>query len=374
MTTLRDGAGSLGLLLLSLLISTPALAVAVSELQTDLEHPWSLAFLPDDGGILITERPGRLRLWLPDRGLSEPLSGVPEVFAKAQGGLLDVALSPQFVTDRRVYLSFAERGEDGKAGTTVGYGRLNAEATGIEAFRVIFRQEPKLSSGNHFGGKLAFDKQGLLFITLGENNQRATAQDLSLHQGKIVRLTADGAIPADNPFQQSSSARAEIWSYGHRNPQGLALNPWSGVMWSHEHGPRGGDEINIPAAGKNYGWPLATYGVNYSGLAIPEAQGTQVAGTEPPLYHWSPSPGVSGMAFYASERFPAWQHSLFIGALAQRVLIRLQLDGDEVVAEERLLGDRDERIREVRVGPDGYLYLLTDERDGKLLKVGLSAK
>lgn len=376
MTTLRDGAGAgrLGLLLLSLLVSTPALAVAVSELQTDLEHPWSLAFLPDDGGILITERPGRLRLWLPDRGLSEPLSGVPEVFAKAQGGLLDVALSPQFVTDRRVYLSFVERGEDGKAGTAVGYGRLNAEATGIEAFRVIFRQEPKLSSGNHFGGKLAFDKQGLLFITLGENNQRATAQDLSLHQGKIVRLTADGAIPADNPFQQSPSARAEIWSYGHRNPQGLALNPWSGVMWSHEHGPRGGDEINIPAAGKNYGWPLATYGVNYSGLAIPEAQGTQVAGTEPPLYHWSPSPGVSGMAFYASERFPAWQHSLFIGALAQRVLIRLQLDGDEVVAEERLLGDRDERIREVRVGPDGYLYLLTDERDGKLLKVGLSAK
>lgn len=367
---------SLSGLLFSVFVSMSALAapvVTVTELQEGLDHPWSLAFLPDNGGILITERSGQLRLWQAGKPLSPPLKGVPAVYAKGQGGLLEVALSPTFSQDRRVYLSFAEAGNEGKAGTAVGYGRLNPQGTTIENFKVFFRQQPKLSTGNHFGGKLAFDKQGYLFITLGENNQRPTAQDLSLHQGKIVRLALDGKVPKDNPFTHKSPAKPEIWSYGHRNPQGLALNPWTEVMWANEHGPKGGDEINIPQAGKNYGWPLATHGVNYSGLAIPEAKGTHVEGTEQPVYYWEKSPGISGMAFYDAARFPTWQHSLFIGALAQKELIRLQLDGDKVIAEERLLGDRGERIRDVRVGPDGYVYLLTDESDGKLLKVGLAA-
>ncbi|ELI8059437.1 PQQ-dependent sugar dehydrogenase, partial [Yersinia enterocolitica] len=323
----------LKLLLLSVFVSASAIAapvptVTVTELQDGLDHPWSLAFLPDNGGILITERSGQLRLWQQGKPLSEPLKGVPAVYAKGQGGLLEVALSPKFAQDRRVYLSFAEEGKNGKAGTAVGYGRLNPQGTAVENFTVFFRQQPKLSTGNHFGGKLAFDKQGDLFITLGENNQRLTTQDLNLHQGKIVRLTPDGKVPKDNPFANQSPARPEIWSYGHRNPQGLALNPWSGVMWSNEHGPKGGDEINIPIAGKNYGWPLATQGVNYSGLPIPEAKGTHVDGTEQPAYYWEKSPGISGMAFYDADRFPAWQHSLFIGALAQKELIRLQLNGD----------------------------------------------
>ncbi|EPJ1399944.1 TPA: PQQ-dependent sugar dehydrogenase [Yersinia enterocolitica] len=365
------------LLLLSVFVSASAIAapvptVTVTELQDGLDHPWSLAFLPDNGGILITERSGQLRLWQQGKPLSEPLKGVPAVYAKGQGGLLEVALSPKFAQDRRVYLSFAEEGKNGKTGTAVGYGRLNPQGTAVENFTVFFRQQPKLSTGNHFGGKLAFDKQGDLFTTLGENNQRLTTQDLSLHQGKIVRLTPDGKVPKDNPFANQSPARPEIWSYGHRNPQGLALNPWSGVMWSNEHGPKGGDEINIPIAGKNYGWPLATQGVNYSGLPIPEAKGTHVDGTEQPAYYWEKSPGISGMAFYDADRFPAWQHSLFIGALAQKELIRLQLNGDKVMAEERLLSDRGERIRDVRIGADGYVYLLTDESDGKLLKVGLA--
>ncbi|OVZ89035.1 oxidoreductase [Yersinia kristensenii] len=365
----------LKLLILSVFISTPVMAtpsVTVAELQDGLDHPWSLAFLPDNEGILITERSGQLRLWHQGKALSNPLKGVPPVYAKGQGGLFEVALSPTFAQDRRIYLSFAEEGKDGKAGTAVGYGRLNPQGTAIENFTIFFRQQPKLSTGNHFGGKLAFDDQGHLFITLGENNQRLTAQDLSLHQGKIVRLTLDGKVPKDNPFANKSPTRPEIWSYGHRNPQGLALNPWSGVIWSNEHGPKGGDEINIPIAGKNYGWPLVTHGVNYSGLPIPEAKGTHLDGTEQPAYYWEKSPGISGMAFYDAARFPVWQHSLFIGALAQKELIRLQLDGDKVIAEERLLGDRGERIRDVRVGPDGYIYLLTDESDGKLLKVGLA--
>ncbi|MFI8418252.1 PQQ-dependent sugar dehydrogenase [Serratia sp. NPDC078593] len=347
-------------------------APAVTLLQDKLEHPWSLAFLPNSQGMLITERPGRLRLWHQDHGLSAPIEGAPSVYAQGQGGLLEVVLSPDFAVNRRVYLSFAESDNEGKAGTAVGYGRLSDDLTRLEDFRVIFRQLPKLSVGNHFGGKLVFDRHGDLFIALGENDQRPTAQALDKLQGKIVRLTAVGKIPADNPFVDQQGKRSEIWSYGIRNPQGLALNPWSGVVWEHEHGPRGGDEINIPRAGKNYGWPHATHGINYSGLPIPEAKGQHAEGTEAPLYHWEVSPGISGMAFYDAARFPAWQHSLFIGALAQKELIRLTLDGDNVVAEERLLSDRGERIREVRVGPDGYLYLLTDDADGKLLRVGES--
>ena len=345
----------------------------LTEMVGGLEHPWSLVFLPDGQGSLITERPGRLR-WLNAQGqLSAPLGGVPAVFARGQGGLLDVALSPGFASDRRVYLSFAEADADGeRAGTAVGFGRLKEDMSALENFRVIFRQQPKLSEGLHFGSRLAFDRQGFLYISLGENNQRATAQELEKLQGKLVRLNPDGSVPPDNPFVGREGVRPEIWSYGHRNPQGMALNPWSDAIWLHEHGPRGGDEINLPLKGRNYGWPKATHGINYSFLPIPEAEGEQVAGTEAPHHVWKKSPAVSGMAFYSAERFPAWQHSLFIGALADRSLIRLRLDGDKVGHEERLLQDRGWRIRDVRQGPDGYLYLLTDAPDGNLVRLGLA--
>jgi glucose/arabinose dehydrogenase len=348
--------------------------LTVEEVAGGLEHPWGLDFLPGGAGMLVTERPGRLRHVTAEGRLSAPLAGVPEVFARGQGGLLDVALSPRFAEDRLVYLSYAEQGVDGRAGTAVGRGRLSDDLDSLEGFQVIFRQQPKLSSGIHFGSRLVFDRGGYLFVTLGENGQRSAAQDLDKLQGKVVRLHADGRIPEDNPFVGRSGARAEIWSYGHRNPQGAALNPWTGQLWTHEHGPRGGDEINIPQAGRNYGWPLATHGINYSRLPIPEAQGEQVAGTEPPHHVWAKSPAISGMAFYDSERFPAWRHSLFIGALVQQALIRLTLEGDQVVGEERLLEALDARIRDVRVGPDGYLYVMTDESNGKLLRVGLPTR
>ena len=362
-----------------LALTPPAMAerselgeLQLTEVVGGLEHPWALAFLPEGQGYLISERPGRLRLLDAQGRLHPPLGGVPAVFARGQGGLLDIALSPGFATDRLVYLSYAEADDEGqRAGTAVGRGRLKEDLSALEGFRVIFRQLPKLSEGIHFGSRMAFGADGQLYVSLGENNQRATAQQLDKLQGKLVRLQPGGGVPADNPFVGREGVRPEIWSYGHRNPQGLALNPWSGRLWLHEHGPRGGDEINIPKAGRNYGWPKATHGINYSFLPIPEAEGATVAGTEPPHHVWEKSPAISGMAFYSAERFPAWQHSLFIGALAGQALIRLQLQGDQVVHEERLLQDRGWRIRDVRQGPDGFLYLLTDAPDGKLVRLGL---
>lgn len=345
----------------------PAARAQVTVVVGGLDHPWSMAFLPG-GGVLITERPGHLRLLRTPGGLSKPLAGVPKVAAQGQGGLLDVALSPDFARDRYVYLSYAES-DGSRSGTAVGRGRLSADAGALEDFQVLFRQAPKLSQGQHFGSRLVFDGKGHLFISLGENNQRPTAQDLDKLQGKVVRLAPDGSVPSDNPFVGKAGARPEIWSYGHRNPQGMALNPWTGALWEHEHGPRGGDEINLVQAGRNYGWPLATYGINYSGQPIPEAKGETLAGTEPPLYWWARSPAISGMAFYDADRFPAWRRSLFIGALADQDLIRLTLDGDRVVAEERLLGERKARIRDVRQGPDGYVYVLTDASPGELLRL-----
>ena len=363
-----------------LALTPPAMAerselgeLQLTEVADGLEHPWALAFLPEGQGYLISERPGRLRLLDAQGRLHPPLGGVPAVFARGQGGLLDIALSPSFATDRLVYLSYAEADDEGqRAGTAVGRGRLKEDLSALEGFRVIFRQLPKLSEGIHFGSRMAFGTDGQLYVSLGENNQRATAQQLDKLQGKLVRLQPGGGVPADNPFVGREGIRPEIWSYGHRNPQGLALNPWSGRLWLHEHGPRGGDEINIPRAGRNYGWPKATHGINYSFLPIPEAEGATVAGTEPPHHVWERSPAISGMAFYSAERFPAWQHSLFIGALAGQALIRLQLQGDQVVHEERLLQDRGWRIRDVRQGPDGFLYLLTDAPDGKLVRLGLA--
>lgn len=364
--------------------TTPAFAVSpqhfeseqgtleVTSITKGLEHPWALAFLPDRQGMLVTERPGNLRVVSADGKLSAPLSGVPKVWAKGQGGLLDVVLSPDFKQDRTVYLSYAEGGGEGdKAGTAVGRGRLSDDLTALKDFKVIFRQEPKLSVGNHFGSRLVFDRNGYLFITLGENNDRPTAQDLDKLQGKVVRIYPDGKVPDDNPFVGQAGVRPEIWSYGHRNPQGAALNPWTGTLWENEHGPQGGDEINIIERGKNYGWPMATHGINYSGQPIPEAKGESAEGTVAPHHVWEKSPGLSGMAFYDADRFKAWQHNVFIGALVSQELIRLQFDGDRVVHEERLLGELNKRIRDVRQGPDGYLYVLTDEDDGALYKIGL---
>jgi glucose/arabinose dehydrogenase len=345
----------------------PSAAARVTAVAGGLDHPWSMAFLPD-GGMLITERSGGLRLLRVPGGLSRPLAGVPKVAAQGQGGLLDVALSPDFAADRYVYLSYAES-DGSKSGTAVGRGRLSADGAALEDFRVLFRQQPKLSSGLHYGSRLVFDGKGYLYISLGENNQRPTAQELGKLQGKVVRLKADGSVPPDNPFVGQAGARPEIWSYGHRNPQGMALNPWSGELWENEHGPRGGDEINLIRPGRNYGWPLATYGINYSGQPIPEAKGETLPGMEPPLYWWPRSPAISGMAFYDADRFPAWRNSVFIGALADQNLIRLTLDGDRVVAQERLLDDRKRRIRDVRQGPDGYVYVLTDASPGELLRV-----
>ncbi|VVP92695.1 Aldose sugar dehydrogenase YliI [Pseudomonas fluorescens] len=344
----------------------------VTPIVEGLDHPWALAFLPDRQGMLVTERPGNLRVVSADGKLSAPLDGVPKVWAKGQGGLLDVVLSPDFKQDRTVYLSYAEGGGKGdKAGTAVGRGQLSQDLKTINNFKVIFRQEPKLSVGNHFGSRLVFDRDGYLFITLGENNDRPTAQDLDKLQGKVVRIYPDGKVPDDNPFVGQAGVRPEIWSYGQRNSQGAALNPWTGVLWENEHGPRGGDEINIIERGKNYGWPLATHGINYSGLPIPEAKGKTAEGTVAPHHVWEKSPGLSGMAFYDADRFKAWQHNVFIGALVSQELIRLQFDGDRVVHEERLMGELNKRIRDVRQGPDGYLYVLTDEDDGVLYKVGL---
>lgn len=347
-------------------------SLEVTPITQGLEHPWALAFLPDRQGMLVTERPGNLRVVSVDGKRSAPISGVPKVWAKGQGGLLDVLLSPDFKQDRLVYLSYAEGGGEGdKAGTAVGRGRLSDDLTTLKDFKVIFRQEPKLSVGNHFGSRLVFDRDGYLFITLGENNDRMTAQDLDKLQGKVVRIFPDGRVPDDNPFVGQAGVRPEIWSYGHRNPQGAALNPWSGTLWENEHGPKGGDEINVIERGKNYGWPLATNGVNYSGQPIPEAKGKTAEGTVPPHHVWEVSPGISGMAFYDADRFTPWQHNVFIGALVSQELIRLQFDGDKVVHEERLLGELKQRIRDVRQGPDGYLYVLTDEENGTLYKVGL---
>ena len=346
--------------------------VSVTVIKKGLDHPWGLAFLPDQKGMLVTERPGRLRVLKSDGSVSNPIAGLPDVYNRSQGGLMDVALSPSFAEDRLIYLTYSEGGgEDDKAGTAVGRGTLSADMTRVEGFTVVFRQEPKLSTGAHFGSRLVFDQQGYLFIARGENNQRITAQALDKLQGKLVRINADGTVPNDNPFVGQSDARPEIWSYGHRNQQGAAVNPWTGQVWTNEHGPRGGDEVNIPLAGKNYGWPVATHGINYSYTPIPEAKGKDVPGTEQPLYVWEKSPGVSGMAFYSADRFPAWKNSLFIGALAQENLIRLQLEGDKVVHEERLLEEKGARIRDVRQGSDGYLYVLTDSSEGEVLKIGL---
>lgn len=344
-------------------------AFRVVELSAGLEHPWSVAFLPD-GRFLVSERPGRLRLIAADGRLDpRPVAGVPAVVARGQGGLLDVVLHPQFASNGWVYLSYAGGGEGG-AGTEVARGRLVSDASGsrLVDLQVIYRQQPKSGARVHFGSRLVFGRDGMLYITQGDRGEMARAQQLDDLAGKLVRVHDDGRVPADNPWRGTPGARAEIFSVGHRSMQGAALHPQSGALWTHEHGPQGGDEINVIRPGRNYGWPVITYGVNY-GLGTKIGVGTHRAGLEQPLYQWTPSIAPSGMAFYDGGRFPAWRGNLFVGALKYRMLVRLELDGERVVHEERLLAGQFGRIRDVRAGPDGLLYLLTDEPDGRLLRL-----
>ncbi|SIQ31031.1 Glucose/arabinose dehydrogenase, beta-propeller fold [Bosea sp. TND4EK4] len=338
--------------------------LAVETVASGLEHPWALAFLPD-GQMLVTERPGRLRLIAKDGKLSRPITGVPNVMSRGQGGLLDVALDPDFARNRLVYLSFAEPRANGN-GTSVARGRLNEQGTALADTAVIFRQMPTVNSTMHFGSRLVFDRTGALFVTLGERfSQRDQAQNPENHIGKLVRIRPDGSVPDDNPKKPGWAP--EIWSVGHRNVQGAALHPDTGQLWTAEHGARGGDEVNTPKAGLNYGWPVISYGVDYSGTKIGE--GTAKPGMEQPLFYWDPSIAPSGAAFYTGAVWPAWKNSFVVGALAGSQLARLSTDGEKVTGEERLLTDIGARIRDVRQGPDGFIYLVTDEDDGKVLRV-----
>ncbi len=336
----------------------------VTTIVSGLEHPWGMAFLPD-GRIMVTERPGRLRLIENGRLLQRPVAGLPEINEVGQGGLLDVALHPDFESNGWVYFTYVGPGESGWS-TELGRGRLN-ERDELEDVAVLFRAEPKSGGGRHFGSRIVFDRAGYVYFGMGDRGDRPRAQILGDHAGSIFRLNDDGSVPDDNPFVGRSEARPEIFAYGVRNPQGMTLHPTTGELWEHEHGPRGGDEVNVIRAGRNYGWPLVTYGRAYSGFKIGE--GTSKPGIEEPLYYWVPSIAPSGMTFYSGSVFPRWQGSLFVGSLKFALLARLQMDGETVVGEERLIDGHLGRIRDVREGPDGYLYLLTDAPNGVLARI-----
>ncbi len=344
-------------------------AFRLVEVARGLEHPWSIAFLPD-GRMLVTERPGRLRIVAADGKLSEPVAGVPKVHASGQGGLLDVVASPAFAADRTIFLSYAQPTAGG-ARTAVARAELHGDANSasLRNLQVIFAQRHDPSGGHHWGSRLVFARDGTLFVTLGDRYaQRDRAQDLNSHFGKIVRIRPEGGAPADNPFVNTPGALPEIWSIGHRNLQGATLHPDTGKLWTHEHGPQGGDEVNVGKAGANYGWPVITYGREY-GLGFAIGEGTSKPGIEPPLHQWTPSIAPSGMAFYTAERVPGWRGSLFVGSLKFRMLSRMEFDGERFVREERLLERLNERIRDVRQGPDGFLYLATDSAQGRILRL-----
>ena len=341
-------------------------AVRVETVATGLEHPWGLEPLPD-GRFLVTERPGRLRIVNGDGTISPPLAGVPQVAAVNQGGLLDVALDPAFASNSTVYLSFSEPGE---GGTSTAVARARLTATGLQDVRVIYSQVPKVGSSGHFGSRIVFRRDGTMFVTQGDrqaNQFRGQAQELASGIGKIVRINTDGTIPRDNPFTGREDARPEIWSYGHRNVQAAALHPETGQLWTVEHGARGGDELNHPEAGKNYGWPKITYGRDYGGSRIGE--GAERAGMEQPVYYWDPVIAPSGMTFYTGDAFPGWKGSILVGGLASQALVRLTLRDGRVASEERFLGELGQRIRDVKQGVDGLVYVITDAGTGKLLRL-----
>ncbi|MGF1650782.1 MAG: PQQ-dependent sugar dehydrogenase [Hyphomicrobiaceae bacterium] len=344
-----------------------AVPVRTEVIASGLQNPWGLAFLHDDR-MLVTERPGRLRIIGADGAISRPVDGLPVIRANGQGGLLDVAVGPDFANDRLVYITYSEPRDRGEA-VAAGRGRLVEEGDGarLEDFKVIFRQQPAVASAYHFGSRIVFRGDGTLFVTLGDRGRPDNAQDPLNHWAKVVRVTVDGTVPADNPFVGRSDALPEIWSMGHRNVQGAALHPETGELWTVEHGARGGDEINIARAGLNYGWPVISYGVQYSGGKI--GIGTHAEGMEQPLYYWDPSIAPSGMTFYTSPEIPEWTGSIFVGALRGQHLARLVVRDGSIVGEERLLDGLGARIRDVRQGPDGALYLLTDSGNGRLIRV-----
>jgi glucose/arabinose dehydrogenase len=356
---------------LAALACLPAVAAAqalrAEPVASGLEHPWAVAFLPE-GRFLVTERPGRMRVVEADGKLGPALSGVPQVDARGQGGLLDVVLDSGFARNRQLYFCYAEPGAGGNS-TALARAKLSADATRLEEVSVIFSQKPKVGSSHHFGCRIVEAKDGNLFLTLGDRYQRMQeAQTLDTHHGKVVRIAKDGSVPRDNPFVGRAGALPETWSYGHRNAQGAALGP-DGALWMHEHGPQGGDEINVPQAGRNHGWPVITYGENYGGGRVGEGI-TQKAGMEQPLHQWTPSIAPSGMAFLASDRYGApLRGQLFVGSLKFRYLARLEVANGKVVREHKELESLGERIRDVRQGPDGLLYVVTDNPRGRLLRV-----
>ena len=347
-------------------------AFDVVTVAQGLENPWGLTFLPE-GWLLVTERPGRIRGVAPDGKLTPPIAGLPPVHAQGQGGLLDVTIDPDFASNRFVYWSYSEAREGDVNNTAVARAHLapDMQQPRLYGVEVIFHQQPSLRSNAHFGGRLVWGQDGTLFVTLGErfiNEGRMRAQRLDGLLGKIVRINADGSIPQDNPFVGKPGARPEIWSMGHRNIEAATAHPTTGELWEAEHGARGGDEINISRKGKDYGWPTITYGIDYDGRPITGGI-TQKEGMEQPIYYWDPVIAPSGMTFYTGDLFPAWKGSLFIGGLGSTCLVRLTVDGEKIVGEERLLTDLDERIRNVRQDPDGALYLLTDNAKGRILKL-----
>jgi aldose sugar dehydrogenase len=351
---------------------TPASQRNVFEVSTvakGIDRGWGFAFLPDNR-LLVTERGGRMRIVGTDGKLSAPLQGLPSIAVVGQGGLLDVTLSPDFANDRLVYFSFAEAG-DGGVGTAVARGKLAAAS--LENVQVIWRQQPKVDGGNHFGSRIVFRGDGTLFITVGDRfSHREKVQDLGTTVGKVVRINPDGSVPRDNPFVNRAGARPEIWSYGHRNVQAAALQPGTRELWTVEHGARGGDELNNPQAGRNYGWPVITYGVDYSGAKIGE--GTAKAGMEQPVYYWDPVIAPSGAVFYTGQAFAGWQGDLFVGSMTPGGLVRLDLENGRVRQEVRYLGELDERIRDVQQGSDGLLYVLTDSPRGRVLRLAPKKK
>src|SRR5690606_32861036 len=337
-------------------------------LATGLEHPWAVEPLPD-GDFLVTERPGRLRIVSASGETGTPIGGLPPVDARGQGGLLDVALSPSFASDRTIFWSYAEPRRGGN-GTAVARGVLAQNGRSVGNVQVIFRVEPTYDGDKHFGSRLTFGPDGMLYVTTGERSDtpmRHHAQELDNHLGKIVRIAPDGSAPDDNPFVGQDSARPEIWTYGHRNVQAAAFDP-DGRFWVVEHGPAGGDEVNLIEKGLNYGWPLVTYGEEYSGDAVPDAV-TSREGFEPPVYYWDPVIAPSGAQFYTGDAFPDWRGSLFVGGMKDGRLVRLTLEDERVAGEEHLLADRGQRVRDVRQGQDGALYIVTDEPNGELWRV-----